>query len=410
MSHPRPIRDPGSSSHGMRQLRPDGAGTRRILEVLFSFRIGGSEVVGLELAHQLARSGAQVLCTALDGPAGPLRERCAELGIEVIDLGIPTHSILGRNGLSVALTRKLKSLSLDAIHMEHLLALNKLGLPARMAGIPRIVVTEHSDAQLRESMAGRFRLRFNWRLAHHITVIHDGIKRYLVEELNVPDSHIVVIPNGIELSRWHRTDRSERRRDLGLGSAFTFIFVGRVVEVKDVPGLISAFLVAQSRLPQPARLLIIGDGPDIARCRSLLAGHSFGNTVTLLGEQQDTRRYLAAADVFLMNSRSEGTPRALLEAMAMGLPAICPRVGGIPEMLDGRGWLTAPGQTDSLVAAIVRAAADPANARALGELARSFVAAHYDSQQILRRYESLLVDCSPRNLRTSEPPANRHES
>src|SRR6516164_8512281 len=75
----------------------------RILEVLFSFRVGGSEVVGLELAHQLARSGATVMCTALDGMTGPLRSRCTELGLPVVYLGLPIRNILGRNGISIPL-------------------------------------------------------------------------------------------------------------------------------------------------------------------------------------------------------------------------------------------------------------------------------------------------------------------
>jgi len=61
-----------------------GATQRRVLEVLFSFRVGGSEVVGIELAKHLADKGTEVLCTAIDGMDGPLRSRCAEYGLEVI--------------------------------------------------------------------------------------------------------------------------------------------------------------------------------------------------------------------------------------------------------------------------------------------------------------------------------------
>ena len=122
-------------------------------------------MVALELAHQLTRAGAHVLCTALEGVTGPLRTRCEELSLPVVDLGLPLRNALGRNGLSLRLAMRLAALRLDAIHLQHFVALNKLGLPARLAGIRRIVVTEHSEAQLRESFAGRFRLRLNWRLA-----------------------------------------------------------------------------------------------------------------------------------------------------------------------------------------------------------------------------------------------------
>ncbi|MGA7537650.1 MAG: glycosyltransferase family 4 protein, partial [Steroidobacteraceae bacterium] len=122
----------------------------RLLEVLFSFRTGGSEVVGLELAQQLSRDGVEVMCTAIDGVTGPLRARCEAIGIPVIDLGLPYLDILRRNGFSLALARRLRDLRLDAIHLQHFLSLYKCGLAARLAGIPRIVVTEHSAEKIRE--------------------------------------------------------------------------------------------------------------------------------------------------------------------------------------------------------------------------------------------------------------------
>jgi len=390
----------GSSLPGDGHKAPLG-GTRppRILEVLYSFRVGGSEVVGLELAQQLARAGAEVMCTAIDGMTGPLRARCGELGLRVVDLQLPPTNIFGRNGVSAALVRRLEALDLDAIHLQHFVALNKLGLAARLAKIRRVVVTEHSEAPLRASFAGRLRLRLNWRLAHSITAIHDGIKRYLVEELNIPSSRIVVIPNGIDLTLWQRDDRAQRRRSLGIGSEFVFVYVGRLERVKQVPELISAFLAAQSRLPQPARLLVVGDGSEMVKCRSALFANRFADTVALLGEQRDTRQFCAAADAFVLNSLSEGTPRALLEAMALGLPAICTSVGGVPELLHGYGWLTHAGNPESVLSALLEAVRDPLRATQLGEQARAFVSVNYAARDVVNSYQIQLLDGLQVNLR-----------
>ena len=114
---------------------------------------------------------------------------------------------------------------------------------ARLAGIPNIVVTEHSDADLRGSLAGRLRLKATSRLATGISVIHEGLKRYLVNDIGISPSRICVIPNGIDLSRWHSNDRVQRRLDLGLQDEFTFVYVGRLVAVKNVPQLILAYFV-----------------------------------------------------------------------------------------------------------------------------------------------------------------------
>jgi len=363
---------------------------RRILVVLYSFGIGGSEIVGLELAKELAACGVQVACAAIDNTPGPLQDRCAEYGIQTLNLSIPSN-VFGRNGISLALTRRLRRLRLDGIHLHHFLGLNKLGIPARLAGVKHIVVTEHSILDVSQSVAGRTRARFSWRFASAITVIHQSIKDYLCAELRLPRDRVEVIPIGIELEKYDRRDRVALRTALGCGSLMTFVFVGRLAPVKNVPGLIAAFLAVQSRRGPDSRLVIVGDGEHSGACRELITSHPLGERVCMVGAQIDPRPYVAAGDVFVMNSRSEGTPRALLEAMAMGLPGICPAIGGIPDLLQGRGWLTVPGDPSSLETAIELALHHPDAVRELGELCRQYVKSNLDSKRVALRYRELLV-------------------
>jgi len=170
-----------------------------------------------------------------------------------------------------------------------------------------------------------------------------------------------------------------------------FVFVGRLAPVKNVRGLLAAFLAVQSRVNTGARLFVLGDGEERSACEELLQGHPQGRLVTLLGEQPDPRPYLASADVFVMNSLSEGTPRALLEAMAAGLPAICPAVGGIPDLLAGRGWLTAPGDQAALEEAMQAVLEHPDTIARMGARCRDYVRSNFDSRQIFERYRNLLM-------------------
>ncbi len=252
----------------------------RVLEVLYSFRIGGSELVGLDIARQLAEGGAKVYCAAIDAAPGPLLEQCKQFGLQVVDLQIPTRNPLTRNGLSLALARRLKDLGLDAIHLQHFLALNKLGLAARLAGIERVVVTEHSVLDASQSRAGRFRIRLNWRLANTITVVHEGIKEYLCRRLGIPDRRVEVIPIGIETEKYHRDDRSSRRTALGIGDELVFMFIGRLAPVKNVPGLVAAFLAVQAKGRTMSRLLIVGGGDEESAVRALIKDHPAGHRVT----------------------------------------------------------------------------------------------------------------------------------
>lgn len=364
----------------------------RVLEVLHSFRVGGSELVGLDLAKRLVESGVKVYCAAIDASPGPLLAQCEQYGIQVVDLHIGTRNPLTRNGFSLALIRRLRDLDLHAIHLQHFFALNKLGLPARLAGIERVVVTEHSVLDASQTRAGRFRIRLNWRLANPITVVHEGIKQYLCSQLGVPESRVEVIPIGIETDKYHREDRKLRRTALGIDDEVVFIFVGRLAPVKDVPGLVAAFLALQSKAEVPSRLLIVGAGQDEQAVRTLIDQHPSGDRVTLCGEQTDVRSYLAASDLFVLNSRSEGTPRALLEAMAVGLPVISPAVGDIPAMISGRGWLTDPTDPVSLENAMHFVLQNPAAVDEAGRTCHTYVRENFDSQRSIDRYCQLLLN------------------
>lgn len=363
----------------------------RILEVLYSYGIGGSQLVGLELARQLKEDGAEVLCAALESTPGPLVHRCTEYGLPVVDLAIPTRSVLGRNGVSWGLVRRLRDLRLDAIHLQHFLGLNKLGLPARVAGIERIVATEHSVLDVSQSRAGRFRVRLNWRLASAITVVHQGIKDYLCNQLKVPRERVSVIPVGVDVGKFHPDDRTFRRQELGIADELVFVFVGRLAPVKNVPQLTTAFLAVQSEGAPRSRLLIVGNGEEMQSVRDVVGCHPLGDRVILAGEQSNVRPYLAAADVFVLNSSSEGMPRALLEAMATGLPAICPALGSIPEMIAGRGWLTEPESRPSLEAAMRSVLNDPGAVDEAGRKSRNYVHENFDARKIAARYRELLA-------------------
>jgi glycosyltransferase involved in cell wall biosynthesis len=230
-------------------------------------------------------------------------------------------------------------------------------------------------------------------------VIHGGLKQYLVNEIHVDPSRICVIPNGIDSGYWNRDDRESRREAMGLRDDFTFVYVGRLVQVKNVPQLILAYLDAQRQSKSSMRLIVVGDGPEMDVCKGVAAADPRGSTVTFVGEQRDTRQFLAAGDAFILNSHSEGTPRALLEAMCLGLPAICPSVGGIPELLNGCGWLTQPQSRESVREAMLAASNSPGNSAALGQRGRAFVTERYDAAQTITEYRQLLF---PRAIQFNE--------
>jgi glycosyltransferase involved in cell wall biosynthesis len=137
----------------------------------------------------------------------------------------------------------------------------------------------------------------------------------------------------------------------------TVLSVGRLRAPKDFTTLVRAVAACE---PGSVRLQIAGDGPDRDRVAGEIARLGLGAAVELLGARDDVQDLLAAADIFVLSSRSEGMPMTVLEAMAAGLPVVASAVGGVPEAVgDGEtGTLVPPGDPDALGRALAVLVAD----------------------------------------------------
>jgi glycosyltransferase involved in cell wall biosynthesis len=136
--------------------------------------------------------------------------------------------------------------------------------------------------------------------------------------------------------------------------------------------------------------------PGEGRLRQSILDHPNADRIRLLGHVWNLDELLDGADIFVLTSFHEGTPYALVEAMAKGLPIIATRAGGIPEALGDCGvllpWPQDVEATGRLLAGeIDRLAADPAERKRLGEAARERAEAHFTASQELARYLELLA-------------------
>ncbi len=157
----------------------------------------------------------------------------------------------------------------------------------------------------------------------------------------------------------HRHSGALRRRPAGL------ITVGRFQAPKDYPTLVAAL----ARLREvPVSVRIVGGGPDLEAIASAVRAAGLEETVEFLGERDDVRALLAAADCFVLASHSEGLPLSVLEAMAAGLPVVASDVGGVHELVvDGEtGTLVVPNEPHALAGALRDLLLDPARRQQLG--------------------------------------------
>jgi colanic acid/amylovoran biosynthesis glycosyltransferase len=163
-------------------------------------------------------------------------------------------------------------------------------------------------------------------------------------------------------------------------SRLRIICVGRLAPEKGTHGLIEAFAMLRAR-GDDAELVLVGDGPDKASLEHEIKAQGLESSVTMLGRlaEPDTLAQIAQSDVLVLASFMEGLPVVLMEAMALGLPVIAPRVAGVPELVeDGvHGYLFAPSAWQELADCMHRMM-DPAARARLCQNNRAKVEAEFE--------------------------------
>jgi glycosyltransferase involved in cell wall biosynthesis len=144
-------------------------------------------------------------------------------------------------------------------------------------------------------------------------------------------------------------------------------------------------------LRERMRLVMVGDGPLRAECRAVLAQAGVADLAWLPGERADVPALMRGLQGFVLPSLAEGISNTILEAMASGLPVIATAVGGNPELVSpGRtGELVPPDDVEAMAQALVRLAADPSRAAAMGRAGRAEVERRFSLQAMVAAYRAL---------------------
>jgi glycosyltransferase involved in cell wall biosynthesis len=268
-------------------------------------------------------------------------------------------------------------------------------------GIPH-VVTMHGGRYYADRLQRRLALRLAFGLSDRVVAVSDSLADHLSRDLWFPRSRIAMVPNGVRYAPPPNA-ASSLRAELGLApSQRLLVAVGNLYPVKGHRYLLEALALLRQQYPE-LHLAIAGRGELADPLRDQARQLGIAPQVHLLGLRADIANVLAAADVFVLPSLSEGLPLALLEAMFAGCPIVASDVGQVRMALaDGAaGVLVTPGQPDALAAALHSLLAAPAHARALGTRAARRAADEYDVSRMAARYgavyEALLAGTSDLN-------------
>lgn len=218
---------------------------------------------------------------------------------------------------------------------------------------------------------------------------------------DVPSHKIARIFNPIDLSDWNATDRSKARAALGLpDTARVAMWHGRVdMHRKGLDVLLDAWKrVRRDNEQQDVRLLLVGTGDDADELRRRIADMQLQGvhwTDEYVLDRAAIRRYLSAADVFVLPSRHEGFPMAPVEAMACGRPVVAAAAPGIPDILEGEeaagGCVVPRGDAAALASALGPVLDDVAWSRTLGARARRRVERSFTREAVGKQLRAFLT-------------------
>jgi glycosyltransferase involved in cell wall biosynthesis len=374
---------------------------------LFSrLNVGGPAVhVILLTAGLKSRGYSTCLAVGKESPReGNLLDLAAAKGVECLQLGALGREIRPLSDARAlwGLWRLIRKQRPHVVH-THTAKAGVLGrIAARLAGVPVVVHTYHGHVL--HGYFGRFQTalfrgleRTLGRASDALVAVSESVKDDLVGLGVAEAAKIRVVPLGLELG--HLTGvlpRGALRRPAGVSDLAPLVgIVGRLAPIKDLPTFLAAASAVHRSVPE-ARFAIVGDGEERPALEAESRRLGLDGVVHFHGWHRDMAAVYGDLDVVVNCSRNEGTPVALIEALAAGRPVVATRVGGTPDLLarGDHGLLVPPGDPEALAAAITGVLRSPEDARARAACGRAHVLRQHSADRLVgdvdRLYRQLL--------------------
>jgi len=361
-----------------------------IMEVIFSFQIGGSEMLAVKIANFLRMSGYNISVCATHSVKGPISDILENNNIRCFAMDVNSYNWFVRR---VRLFFLFKSHNIHTLHIQHVSMFMLCYYPAKLAGVKNIIVTEHNNVNFIENKKLTVKARRYLSKVSMVTVIHDQLRNYFIEELGVKKNKITTIYNGVDIEKYtpgHKDVEFLRMHKIAQSDIILGI-VGRLHPYKNHLLLFKA-LANICRKFTHIKLLVIGDG----QLKNALVEYSYlnnlDNNIIFLGEQNNISFLLNNLDIMVFASTTEGVPMALLEGMSSGLPCISTNVGGVSDVIinDNNGLLIQSGSVDELELAITRLAKSEEDRARLGKMARRTICDKFNEKYMLNNYLNVI--------------------
>jgi N-acetyl-alpha-D-glucosaminyl L-malate synthase BshA len=356
---------------------------------------GGSGVVATELGKGLARKGHEVHFITY---SEPVRLGSFSGNIFFHEVYVSEYPLFKYPPYELVLTSKLvdvaKHEGLDLFHVHYAIPHASAACMAQQIlrsegyNVPLITTLHGTDITLvgRDSSFEPV-ISYAIRCSDAVTTVSESLRNDTYRNFRVDDP-IEVIPNFVELQRYHSAPDPELRKAYAPNGEKLLIHTSNFREVKRVEDVVRIF--SRVREVMPAKLLLIGDGPERQKIETLCRDMGTCQDILFLGKLRNTEEILPLGDLFLLTSQTESFGLAALEAMASRVPVISTNAGGIPEVNeDGvTGFLSDVGDVEKMASDALRLLHDEELHERFRKQARER-AERYDLCHIMPLYEDL---------------------
>lgn len=375
--------------------------------------LGGSGIIAAEIAAGMAARGHRVHLVASALPSRRLPE-CPHLTFH--EIRMRDYPLFEHPPYAIAAAATLVDISsrqpLDLIHAHYAIPHAASAYLARQVlgdRAPRVVTTLHGTdvTELGHDPSYCSITRFALEQSDRVTTPSLFLRNETYRLLGLPTTRAIdVIPNFVDTEHFHPTEPTAHRWNgtavRSESEAGPLLFhVSNFRPIKRVADLVEA--LAHIRRHVPARLVLVGDGPDRPHVARRVSELGLETSVAFLGKRTDFATELACADVFLLASESESFGVAALEALSCGVPVVAYEVGGLREVVTGDcGLLVTSNTPSALATGVLELLHDDARRARASQAARARAVAHFDRSAGLDAYERLFRETStpalPRTL------------
>jgi len=357
---------------------------------------GGSGVLATELGMALSDKGYEVHFITYEQPVR--LSQSFHPNIYFHEVKVPTYPLFAfppyETALASTMVNVIVNQKLDLLHLHYAIPHASAAYFAMQIlkksgkNIPFITTLHGTDITL----VGRDTtyepvVTFSINESDAITAVSDNLREETLRHFAI-EKDISVIPNFVDIKRFHQTDKDHFKQMLAPDGEKILVHVSNFRAVKRVGDVVKIF--NNVRKDMPAKLLMIGDGPERQKTEDMARDMGIYSDIRFLGKQEQISEILSISDLFLLPSETESFGLSALEAMACGVPVISSNAGGLPEInVQGEtGYLSNVGDVEDMSRHALHMLGDEERLKTFKKAALA-QARRFEKQHIIPMYEAL---------------------